>query len=705
MQSRYDDSEAEALVDRLVGAAPQALAGPKERRDLALRVYTSRLLGEAPDLVLHGGGNTSLKTQAHEYSGAPVDCLAVKGSGWDLATIEPSGFPLCRLEPLLELCRLTALSDADMVKALRGQMLDPSSPTPSVEALLHAYLPAKFVDHTHADAVLAVVDQPDAREHVERIWDGKALFVPYIMPGFVLLKRVVELMGNALPEGPIVLEKHGIFSWGDSARQSYGRMIDAVTAAEKHLEGRGATQIAVPEPLVSSGSGEAPDAQRRQLQRWFGPLARGAIVRALGGSPHLCVWQDDRATLSLAAHDAATSLTERGPLTPDHVIRTKQRPLYLGGVPSDDTDGTRAVLAAALERYRIEYEAYFARGAARHAESLKPLDPVPRILLVKGLGALCFGSSSKAARIVSDIYGHTSHVILRATQLGTYEPVSEADLFDVEYWSLEQAKLSQSKTSGRHAGKSVLVTGGARGIGLATARRFLEEGAHVTLIDRDEELATTARSLASQFGAQIHHQTADVTDPEAVTRAIDAIIDEFGGLDVVVSNAGSAPSGLLHSAEGDRALRQSLELNLLGHQNVARLSSELMLRQGIGGTLLFNASKSAFNPGPEFGPYAVPKAALVALMKQYAIDLGPHGIRAAAVNADRVRTNLFGHGVLEARAHARGVSPDEYFQLNLLSRETTADDVADAFSWLANAHATTGAVVPVDSGNPAAFPR
>ena len=700
MQSRYSAKDADQFVDRYGRPGALGRMSPSAQRDLALRVYTSRLLGQESALVLHGGGNTSVKTRAREYSGAEVDCLCVKGSGWDLGAIEPAGFPICRLLPLLDLCRLESLSDEDMVKALRSQMLDPTSPTPSVEALLHAYLPAKFVDHTHADAVLALVDQPNAEAEVRRVWGEGALFVPYIMPGFVLLKRIASLVGERLPQGPMVLEKHGIFTWGETAQESYERMIEAVTRAERYLAERGA-------PLDRAVTPPEPSDERQRAQRFLAPILRGALTQAFGGKACVVSWQDASATLALASHPEARALTARGPLTPDHVIRTKQRPLFFEAPDLGDAERTRTRFAALLAEYAADYQAYFERGAARSAEPITRLDPVPRLILVPELGALAVGHSAREAAIVSDIYRHTARVILAATHIGSYEPVAEADLFDMEYWSLEQAKLKQTKGAGSFAGRVVLVTGAARGIGLATARRFLNEGAHVIISDKDPDaLAESARTLSERFGgAALRALATDVTDPAQVAASFDLALDAFGGLDIVVSNAGSAPAGLLHEAAGDAALRASLEVNLLGHQNVARMAAKLFVRQGSGGVLLFNASKSAFNQGPEFGPYAIPKAALVALMKQYAVDLAPHRVRTGAVNADRIRTDLFGGGVLEARARARGISPDQYFQQNLLQRETTADDVADAFAWLARAEGTTGTVIPVDGGNPAAFPR
>jgi NAD(P)-dependent dehydrogenase (short-subunit alcohol dehydrogenase family) len=322
------------------------------------------------------------------------------------------------------------------------------------------------------------------------------------------------------------------------------------------------------------------------------------------------------------------------------------------------------------------------------------------------LGVLCLGATLKEAKVAADLYEHTASVILKAESLGGYNPVTAADLFDVEYWSLEQAKLKLQKTSAAPLRRQIaVVTGAASGIGLATAEALLEQGAHVVLSDIDEERLQQAAKTLARFGSQIATQRTDVTDEQAIAKLLATTLDQFGGLDLVVSNAGNAPSGVLHSSAGAKALLQSLELNLLSHQKLAQQAAEIMIAQGTGGCLLFNASKSAFNPGPGFGPYAVPKAALVSLMKQYAIDLGPHKIRSNAINADRIHTRIFSDELLQSRAKARGVEVADYFKANLLSRETSARDVAEAFCYLASAHAVTGAVLPVDGGNPAAFPR
>ncbi|HVW26676.1 MAG TPA: bifunctional aldolase/short-chain dehydrogenase [Polyangiaceae bacterium] len=693
MRSQWNDADAADAVRRW---------GPRHGEDLALRVYTSRLLGREPSLVLHGGGNTSAKGSAREISGADARVIWVKGSGWDLATIEPEGFPACRMEPLLACLALPQLSDEDMVKALKSQMLDPTSPAPSVEALLHAFLPGKYVDHTHADAVLAVIDQPDGAARAREVWGNEVLLVPYVMPGFLLARRVAELGDRVRGKNVMILEQHGIFTWGESARESYDRMVEAVTRAEEYIEReRGRTS----QRPTASGAVESDAEARSAARRLLSPIVRGALDRAAEGGRFVLDWRDEDEILTLVTRPDGQELSQIGPMTPDHVLRTKPVPAWCSS-RGEDAAAARAEIEAELARYGAWYESYFAQNSPRYGGALTRLDRLPRVILYAGLGALTVGKTLDEAKITGDIYAHTAKVILDATALGRYAPVSHGDLFDVEYWSLEQAKLKvKAAAAGPLVRKVALVTGAAKGIGLATATHFLELGAHVLVSDYDgAALAAARESLARRFGRRCAAFAADVTSEADCERLVVAAVDAFGGLDVVVSNAGNAPSGLLHTADGEAKLRRSLELNLLSHQFVARAACDVFLAQGIGGCLLFNASKSAFNPGKEFGPYAVPKAAVLALMRQYAVDLGGRGIRANAVNADRIRTALL-EGIVESRARARGISPDEYFRDNLLRRETTALDVARAFAYLATAEATSGAVITVDGGNAAAFPR
>ncbi|HEX2878232.1 MAG TPA: SDR family NAD(P)-dependent oxidoreductase, partial [Polyangiaceae bacterium] len=576
MRSRYEAKAAQEYRERYAA---------RWGNDLADRVYTSRLLGAEPALVLHGGGNTSVKSQALDVTGERVDVLYVKGSGSDLGAIEPQGFPACRMAALLNHCQLPELSDEQMVRGLRSQMLDPSSPTPSVEALLHAFVPAKFVDHTHADAVLGIVDTQHSEKLCREIWGDDLLFIPYVMPGFVLAQKIVEVSSSTAlgtdklrsPSTVMILDKHGIFTWGETAEESYERMIAAVTRAETHIAHRRATRAA---SVVPAGH----ENERQRLRRRIAALLRGAVERSSEGFKSVTSWRSDGEILDLLAEPNAQELISCGTATPDHVIRTKPWPMWLA-VNAESTDSQLAsAIQTELDAYHTRYCAYFEHNKARQATPPTRLDPIPRLVAVPGLGVLCLGKSLKEARIAGDIYAHTAGVIRNAHSLGGYVPVSLPDLFDVEYWSLEQAKLKLQKVAAAPLLQHVaLVTGAASGIGLATAEALLAQGAHVMLSDIDETKLSEAATALKRFGSQMATQVADMANETAVIGLLDKTVDAFGGLDIVVSNAGNAPSGLLHTPQGEQALLASLELNLLSHQRLAHHAAELLIRQGTGG--------------------------------------------------------------------------------------------------------------------------
>jgi rhamnose utilization protein RhaD (predicted bifunctional aldolase and dehydrogenase)/NAD(P)-dependent dehydrogenase (short-subunit alcohol dehydrogenase family) len=684
VQSRWSDAEARACVERY--------AGRGVGEDLALRVYTSRLIGADPSLVLHGGGNTSVKTRLADDTGVATEVLCVKGSGWDLASIEPEGLPAVRLEPLLSLRARESLSDEEMVNAQRTRLLDAAAPNPSVETLLHAFLPHKFIDHSHADAILCLVDQPQAEAICRDVFGARLAIVPYVMPGFALARLAADVFESEPSVEGLLLLRHGLFTFGASARESYERHVAAVDAAEARVRRGARTDVpAAPERAVPAAPAAAPELALRDLL----PILRGR----LGDEGRRSVLHV-RATSALRAFaddPRLADLSQRGVATPDHVIRTKRLPLVLDPRGLDAAGLARHV-AERVAAYRDAYRAYVARQTARRGIRVTPLDPDPRVVLVPGLGAVCAGPDEKSARVAADLAEHTVDVIRGAEAVGRYAPLGEDDLFDMEYWSLEQAKLGRSAAPPL-AGRVVYVTGAASGIGAATARRLARAGAHLVLVDRE---AAPLEALARELGCAC--EAVDVTDEAAVRASVDRAVLRFGGLDGCVSNAGTAPQGAIADV-ATGVLEASLRVNLLAHQFVASAVVRVLRLQGMGGFLLFNASKAAFNPGPDFGPYAVPKAALVALMKQYALEGGAHGIRANAVNADRVRTGLLPEAMVRERAAARGLAPDDYFRSNLLRREVTADDVAQAFLALALAESTTGAVLTVDGGNIAASPR
>jgi len=647
---------------------------------LADRLYSCRLLGSRADLVLHGGGNCSVKLELPDVWGQMQPCMAIKGSGWDMASMEPAGLPLVRLDPLLRLASLECLNDEEMVNQLRLALLEHSAPTPSIECLLHAFLPFTFVDHTHADAILALANLPDAAGRVASIFGTRLLCLPYVMPGFQLARQVFRAwqgQEQGQVEG-ILLLNHGLFTFGPDARTSYQRMVDLVKQAENHL--LQATRSWVFPPW----STRAPRHERaRSLARLRGLLNRQGIT--LLGRP---LRKD---TSALLLNPSVREAFQRGPITPDHLIRIKNKALYLG---------EEACWEQQLAQFMAEHQAYLARGQAASGRNLPALDSRPVLLLQDRLGGYAFAHNPSATRVAADLAEHNATTILSACALGGYLPLGEADQFAMETWSLELAKLKRSPQP--LTGKVVVISGAAGGIGQALVRLFFQQGATIVAIDlpsRQDELA----SLWRDAGVEGLHLSADLSQAEEARSAIEEAVLSFGGLDIVISNHGRAFMGPM--AQSSHPLQQSLDLNLLAHQHLASSAYPYLAQQGTGGCLLFNASKSAFNPGPDFGPYAVAKAALIALMKQYALEGGAIGLRSNAVNADRVRTDLLDQGQLAQRAAARGLDVDAYYQSNLLHRETTALDVAQAFLCLAISLATTGCVLAVDGGNIAASPR
>ena len=675
MKSTWSGSEAAEYVKRY-GAD-----GINE--DLALRVYTTRLLGRDPLLVLHGGGNTSVKTTVTDLLGDDCDVLCVKGSGWDMAEIEPAGLPAVRMGALLKLRGFTALSDEDMVRFQRSALIDPGSPNPSVETLLHAFLPHKFVDHTHSTAVLALTDQTDDQTLLADVYGDRVALVDYVKPGFDLALAAAEVFeANADVQG-MILRQHGIFSFGATAREAYERMVDLVTLAEDRIEVAGSKTFpsaALPTPSPAAD---------------IAPIVRGLL--AVHGDSSVAdpvrMILDFRTSAPVLNYVNGADIarySQVGVVTPDHAIRTKNFPLVTPPAGSDNfTDGARA----AVDKYAADYHAYFGRHDGVREPAKTELDPMPRVVLVPGLGLFGAGANAAAAAIAADIAENTARVISDAEAIGTYKPVDEAAMFDIEYWSLEQAKLSKAAEQPL-ARQVAVVTGGAGGIGAASVRAFAAQGAEVAVLDLDLRAATSVTDTVGGLGL-----ACDVTNPESVRAAFDAVCETYGGVDIIVSNAGAAWQGDIASVD-DEVLRKSFELNFWGHQTVAQNAVRVMLAQGTGGALLFNASKQAVNPGPGFGPYGLPKAATLFLAKQYALEYGAAGIRSNAINADRVNTGIFADGFLEERAKARGLTPDEYLRTgNLLKRQVLAGDVAQAFVALALARKTTAATLTVDGGN------
>jgi rhamnulose-1-phosphate aldolase/alcohol dehydrogenase len=679
MQSRWNPAEAQKL------AADYAPKGVNE--DLAVRTYTTRLLGSDPRMVLHGGGNTSVKTTVKDILGEDVEVICIKGSGWDMGSIEPAGLPAVRLAPLRKLRKLDKLSDEDMVNFQRINLLDSASPNPSVETLLHAFLPHKFVDHVHSTAVLALTDQPDNKALVFEVYGDRVAYVPYTIPGFALAKSVADVFDkNPKVEG-LVLLQHGIFTVGDTAEQAYSRMIEFVTMAEERLTRQRKTFIPAKLPAKLASVPE------------IAPILRGAVAiekNALAGTAkrQILDFRTNETILNYVNGAEVARYSQVGVVTPDHTIRTKNWPVVVPAPEAGKLEEWAIDVHAAVDAFVARYNRYFADNNAKSPVKKTALDPLPRVILVPGVGMFGVGASAKDAAIAADIAENAVQVITDAEAIGEYRSISEFDMFEVEYWSLEQAKLGKSNEKSL-ARQVAIITGGGSGIGAATAKAMAKEGAEIAILDRDE---AAAKAVAKKIGGKALGIACDVTDPASVKAAFDQVVSKFGGVDIVVSNAGAAWQGTIGKVD-DETLRKSFELNFWAHQSVAQNAVRIMQAQGTFGCLLFNTSKQAVNPGKDFGPYGLPKAATLFLVKQYALDHGKDGIRANAVNADRIRTGLLTDEMVAARSKARGLSENDYMSGNLLKREVTAEDVANAFVYLATATKTTAAVVTVDGGN------
>lgn len=638
---------------------------------LQMRVYTSRLIGREPSLVLHGGGNTSVKAEVTNLFGETEEILYIKGSGWDLATIETEGFAPIRLDALKKMAQLDVLSDTDMVRAQRAAMTDPAAPNPSVEAILHAIIPFKFVDHTHADAVVAVSDTEGGEERIRSIYGENVIVIPYLKAGFILAKKVFDMTRNIdwnRYEGMVLLN-HGIFTFHDDARTSYERMINLVSKAEEYLERQGAFRSIAVE---SKPPPAAPILKMAQLRNEVSSAAGTAMLAQLNSNAE---------ARGFANLPDVSSAAARGPLTPDHVFRAKHIPMTISeDIPCD------------VKSFADEYRKYFDRNTDG---SLTCLDPAPRWAVWQGQGIVAFGKDLNDVGVVSDISRHTIRAVQWGEALGGWKPLPEKDIFDIEYWELEQAKLKIGEKASLLQGKIALVTGAASGIGKACAEALAEQGAVATALDINPEVEKIFDSDA------IIGITCDVTGQKAVQAALAKIVIRFGGLDILISNAGSFPSSMNIEEQDSDAWNRSMETNLTSHQRVLQACIPF-LKYGIDSAVVIIGSKNVPAPGPGAGAYSVAKAGLTQLARVAALELAPHGIRVNVIHPHLVSdTGIWTKEILEGRAKHYGLSVEEYKTNNLLKTEVKSKDVAAlALAMVGTPFAkTTGAQVPIDGGN------
>ena len=638
--------------------------------DLGLRVYTSRLLGRDRTLVLHGGGNTSVKIVERNRHGEGEDILYVKGSGWDLETIEAAGFAPVRLAPMQRLAQLDYLSDPDMVNELITNMTRAGAPTPSVETILHACIPYKYVDHTHADALLAITNTPGGEQYVREIYGDGVIVIPYVMPGFDLARLVArefQRQAHAGTRGMILL-KHGVFSFGDTAREAYERMIELVSAAESFLARRKAWSVAAPQKRTVC---EASSPELAQLRR---------DVSAAANTPMILRVRCTEQTRAFARHPQIGQLSQQGPATPDHVIRTKRLPM-LG----------RDVVA-----YATAYRSYFDTHAPQAKAPKAMLDPAPRVALDPAFGLASFGRSARDARIVEELYEHTIDVILRAEALENYEALPVRDIFDMEYWDLEQNKLKKSGKAPVFAGEVVLITGAASGIGKAAVESFLARGAAVAALDINPAIEA------------LHQRTdflglrCDVTDESAVDAALDEIIRRFGGIDMLVLNAGMFAANRAVHELPTMQWREVFALNLDASFALMRACHPYLKLAPRSGRIVVIGSKNVPAPGPGAAAYSASKAALTQLARVAALEWGGDHIRINTLHPNAVfDTGIWTNDMLAERARRYGLSIEQYKTNNVLQTEVTSRDVAELAAELCGPlfAKTTGAQIPVDGGN------
>ncbi|MBI2935927.1 MAG: bifunctional aldolase/short-chain dehydrogenase [Chloroflexi bacterium] len=640
------------------------------RGDLALRVYTSRLLGQDKSLVLHGGGNTSVKIRQRNILGEEEDILYVKASGWDLETIEEAGFAPARLAPLLRLASLKSLSDSQMMNELRASFIRADAPAPSVETLLHAILPHKYVDHTHADAMLAVTNTRDGMDRIKEIYGNRVVAIPYVMPGFDLARACAEHLAGKMDERTlgIVLMNHGIVSFGESAKVSYHRMIELVTRAERYLADHGAWD------LLSSNERLPLRPVRRELAELRRAVANAAEF------PVILATHDDGLSTSFARRADVAVLAQQGPITPDHVIRTKRLPM----------------LERDVEGYRAAYREYFTTSASRAKEAKRMLDPAPRVVLDPELGMVTVGPTAKDAQIAGEIYRHTIECILRATALGGYQALPTKDIFDVEYWDLEQAKLRRGGKPPMFTGEIALVTGAASGIGKACVDSFLRRGAAVIGLDVNPAIERL-HDRPDFLGI-----TGDVTNEGYVVEALERSVRAFGGLDMLVLNAGIFPPTRQIEALSTDEWRKVMQVNLDANLSLMRECHPLLKLSPKRGRVVIIGSKNVPAPGPGAAAYSASKAALHQLARVAALEWGRDGIRVNTLHPNAVfDTGMWTEEVMAGRAKAYGLTIEEYKTKNVLGVEITSRDVAELAAEICGPlfAKTTGAQVPVDGGN------
>ncbi|WP_145022085.1 bifunctional aldolase/short-chain dehydrogenase [Paenibacillus sp. Y412MC10] len=668
-------------------------------------VYRSNLIGSDRSVCNWGGGNTSLKTVEQDFRGRDVEVMWVKGSGSDLATMKAQHFTGLRLEDIRPLIERDEMSDEEMVAYLSHCMIDSKHPRASIETLLHAFLPYPHVDHTHPDAIISLCCADNGKEIAQEIYGDTFVWVPYIRPGFTLSKMIAEGVRNNPNAQLVLMEKHGLVTWGQTSEESYNQTIAMIQKAEAYIAAK------VQEEKVFGGQKTAAlvPAKRKALLAEVLPVIRGAV----SDSKKMIVTYDDAEDVLLFVNSRdAKELSQVGAACPDHLVHTKRVPLYIDWDPANgDTDSLKAAVRQGVEAYKEEYKAYFERNKN---EGDVMSEAAPRVILIPGIGMVNTGKSLDMAGVSGALYHRAIAVMKGSTALGQFVSLSENESYNVEYWPLELYKLSLAPAEAEFSRKVAFITGGAGGIGSETARRFVSEGAHVVLADLNLE---GAEQVASEINAKYGEGRAkavkmDVTQEDMVRDALAETALTYGGVDIIVNNAGLATS----SPFDETSLKEwNLNMNVLGtgYFLVAREAFKQMKEQGTGGSMVFVGSKNSVYAGKNVTAYSSVKALEAHLARCIAAEGGEYGIRVNTILPDAILQGsaIWNSNWRNERAAAYGIEPDQleehYRKRTTLLVNIYPKDVAEGIAYFASSKSekTTGCMLTIDGGVPAAFTR
>ncbi|ADJ65915.1 bifunctional rhamnulose-1-phosphate aldolase/short-chain dehydrogenase [Herbaspirillum seropedicae] len=691
---------------RIASAWDEAYAATLDEPQLLL--YRSNLLGADKEITNFGGGNTSAKIAMPDpLTGQTVEVLWVKGSGGDLGSIKLDGFATLYMDKLEALrSRYRGLEHEDeMVGYLPHCTYNLNARAASIDTPLHAYIPRRHVDHMHPDAVIAIAACKNSRDLTARIFEGELGWLPWQRPGYDLGLKLEQLVRAQPHLKGIVLEGHGLFTWGDSARECYENTLNVIRRADAWLAANSRT------PAFGGARYQAlPKAERAALAARIMPLLRGKISK---GEYKLGHFDDSQAVLDFVCSNDLAALAALGTSCPDHFLRTKIRPLVLDFSPQQpDLAALEASLDAALEAYRQDYAAYYQRCARPNSPAMR--DPNPVIYLIPGVGMLSFAKDKATARIAGEFYINAVNVMRGANGVDSYVGLPEQEAFDIEYWLLEEAKLQRMPKPKSLAGRIALVTGGGGGIGQAVARQLLAEGACVMLTDIDQSALDSAQQSLLKHGGPdaIGVVRADITSEADVTTILNSVALRFGGIDLLVSNAGIASASPLQDTSLE-VWQRNLSVLATGYFLVSRAAFSSMLTQGLGGSIVYVASKNGLVASAGASAYCTAKAAEIHLARCIALEGAPHGIRVNVVNPDAVirGSRIWDGKWKEERAASNKIEADDveefYRQRSMLKRSVLPEDIAEAVYFFASEKSakSTGNILNVDAGNAGAFTR